>query len=303
MKIIVCMKEVSEGRGPQVSRRITAEANQRSSSTVNVYDLYALEAAMALRRKNSGVEVAALTVGPEHSDRVLRYALARGVNHAFRISSEGIAVDDPFSVGTAIARFARFFGGALICCGMMSEDSCWGIVPALVAEKLGWPWVNRVIEMAPAKDGASLRVMRKEEQGAILEVECGSPAVLACCPRMEGFDYVSAHRRARMEERPICLYSLEDLGEAVSEADAPIRILRTRNPKPRTKRTAIASKALSGEELMLAMISGTGGKKRDDQIIRGNPGELAGKILDFLLGKGILDPSQLTPDDTNNGSN
>ncbi len=289
------MKQVVDGKGPPALSQVPGGGPPPDASlTVNICDLYALEAAMAFKEKRADAEITALTIGPEDSDQVVRYALARGADHATRIWHEEISVDDPFTVGMIIAIFARLSGCSLLFCGMMSEDSCSAIVPALVAERLGWNWVNRVIGIEPAKNGSGLRVLQKGERGARLEISCGLPAVLACCPRMQGFNYVSLHRRLLVQQRPVRLHSREDLGfEAPDAVDPPMKILRTRSPKPRTKRTAIASKALTGEDLMWAMISGKGGKKQEDQLIRGDPDELAGKILDFLLEKGMLDPSQL----------
>ena len=290
------MKQVGQGNGPPTFDKGEKEGNPDClPSAVNIYDIYALEGAMDCKRRNGNIEVIALTFGPGGFDELLRYSLARGVDHAVRIWQEGIAPDDPFTIGKILAQFARRSDVSLVFCGMMSEDSCSAMMPAIIAAELSWPWANRVIRGGTMDKDREIRVVQKAERGGRLEASLGIPSVLAFCPNLDGFRYVSLHRRLRKQDSPLQLYRPEDLGMVGHDAngsEAPIKIKRIRQPKPRTKRTAIASQALSGEDLMWAMISGTK-KKQDDNLIRGAPSELADSILNLLMEKGMLDPSRI----------
>ncbi|WP_170302058.1 electron transfer flavoprotein subunit beta/FixA family protein [Desulfosarcina widdelii] len=290
------MKQVGDGEGPPTLAETSARAYL---PCVSLYDLYALEEALDLREKQPGIEITALTIGPEDCDQVVRYAMARGADHAVRIWHDSINPDDPFAIGMIVALFARFLGCSLIFCGIMSEDLRSAIMPSFAAERLGWNWLNMVIDIEPAENGSGVRVIQKREKGKRVETFCGFPAVLACCHKSDGFDYVSLHRRLRMQNKPVRLYGIDDLEmETLDLTDPPMKILKSRNPKPRTKRTPIALEALSGEDLMWGMITGSGGTKDDDQISRGSPNELAGKILDLLIEEGAVDKSQLAFDNT-----
>ena len=296
MRIIVCMKQVDQGNGPPTFDSGKKEINPNClPPAVNIYDIYALEGAMDCKQRNGDTEVIALTFGPEGFDDLLRYCLARGVDHAVRIWQEGIAPDDSFAIGKILAQFARRSDGSLVFCGMMSEDSCSAMMPAIIAGELSWPWVNRVIRMEPMDKDLGIRVVQKAEKGGRLETSLKIPAVLAFCPNLDGFRYVSLHRRLRKQHGPLQLYRPDELGIVCHDANgsnSPIKIKKIRQPKPRTKRTAIASQGMSGEDLMWAMISGTK-KKQDDNLIRGAPSELADGILNFLMEKGMLDPSRV----------
>jgi electron transfer flavoprotein alpha/beta subunit len=290
------MKQVGQGNGPPTFDKGKKEGNPNClPPAVNIYDVYALEGAMDCKQRNGNTEVIALTFGPEGFDELLRYSLARGVDHAVRIWQEGIALDDPFTIGKILAQFARWSDGSLVFCGMMSEDSCSAMMPAIIAKELSWPWVNRVIRVEHMDKDLKIRVVQKAEKGGRLETSLGIPAVVAFCPNLDGFRYVSLHRRLHKQHNALQLYRPDDLGIVCHDAnrsDPPIKIKKIREPKPRTKRTAIASQAISGEDLMWAMISGTK-KKQDDNLIRAAPSELAESILNFLMEKGMLDPSRV----------
>ena len=301
MHIIVCMKQTREGEGPPAFPRRKGLEMPSESPSINLCDIYALEAAVTLKEKGLGVQITALTVGPHSSDQVLRYALARGANHAARIWHESLSIDDAFAVGMILARFTGLSDASLLFCGMMSEDSCSAMVPAFTAAKLKWPWMNRVIHVDGVESNSSIRAVQKGEKGDRLGVLCNLPAVLAFCPCVEGFQYVSVHRQLRTTNRPIQIGELDQLELEPTELAqiSPITIVGTRYPKPRTKRTAIASQGLSGEDLMWSMISGSGGQKQDDNLVRGDPKKLADSILDYLLEEGLLDVSRLEPDYAN----
>jgi len=251
---------------------------------------------MGCKQRNTHTEVIALTFGPDGHDEILRYCLARGVDQGIRIWREGIPLDDPFSIGRMLARCARHFDISLIFCGMMSEDSRSAMMPAIMAKALGWPWANRVIRVELMDKVSGIRVVQKAERGGRLETSLVVPSVLAFCPNVDGFTYISLHRRLRKRHSPLQLYWPDELGTVSHDAaprPSPIEIKRIRQPKPRTKRTAVAFEALSGEDLMLAMISGTK-KKQNDNLIRGAPSELADSILQCLMERGMIDSSKLS---------
>ena len=303
MRIIVCVKQVHDVRTPlAVDRRTNTVTSPGAIPIMNRADLCALEAAMSLKGRTPSAEVVALSIGPADVDKVLRYCLARGVNHAWRVWDEGIPIVDSYVVSELICRIAQRSQCSLLLCGMVSEDSCSAIIPALVAEKMGWPWVNGVVSIQGLEDAEGVTVLQRGEKGGRLEINCNLPALLAFYPALSGHQYISSRRLRLAKNKPIEFYNLNRLGlqpQELRDRQSPIKVVKVRQPKPRTKRTAIASQQLSGEELMWQMISGTSGKKDDDNLVRGEPEKLAEHILNFLTEKGIFHPSKATHKEAN----
>ncbi len=303
MRIMLCVKQVIDVRAPlTVDRRTSAVTAPGTIPIINRADLCALEAAIGLKESTPSVEVTALSIGPANVDKVLRYCLARGVNVAWRIWDEGIPIGDPYIIGEIISQAVRISQCSLLLCGMMGEDSCSAIVPALVAEKMSWPWVNRVVSIKLLEDATGITVLQRGEKGGRLEIFCNLPTILAFYPALSGHQYISLRRLRLAENKPIEICNLNELGlqpHELIDRQSPVKVVKVRQPKPRTKRTAIASQQLSGEELMWQMISGTSGKKDDENLLRGEPEKLADRILNFLTEKGIYHPSKASHKESN----
>jgi electron transfer flavoprotein beta subunit len=292
MRIMVCVKQVIDVRASLiVDRRTSIVTAPGTSPVINRADICAIEAAMGVKENIKTAEVLAMNVGPPITDKTIRYCLARGVDIVWRIWDESVALGDPYIIAEIIAEAAKVSHCSLLLCGMASEDSQSAIVPALIAEKLGWPWVSRVVNIKLAENFTGVTVLQRGKRGSRLEISCCLPSVLAFYPALSGHQYVSVRRLRAAENKPYQTYSLTQLGlqsHEVISYKSPIKVIKVRQPKPRTKRTAIASQQLSGEDLMWQMISGTSAKKENDNLVRGEPIMLAERILEFLSEKGIF---------------
>lgn len=304
MRIMLCVKQVLDVRTPlTVDRRTSTVTAPGATPIINRADLCALEAAMNLKEKTPSAEVIALSIGPATVDKVLRYCLARGVNHAWRIWDEGIPVGDSYVISRVISQVAQISQCSLLLCGMVSEDSCSAVVPALVAEKMSWPWVNSVVKIQRLEEATGITVLQRGEKGGRLEIYCKLPTLLAFYPALSGHQYISSRRLRLAENKCIEIYNLKKLGlqpRELIESRSPVRAVKVRQPKPRTKRTPIASQQLSGEELMWQMISGVSGRKDDENLLRGEPEKLAERILNFLTEKGFYH-SKISHKESNKG--
>jgi electron transfer flavoprotein beta subunit len=289
---MLCVKQVVDVRTPLiVDRRTSAVTAPGTIPILNRSDLCALEVAMGLKGRTPPVKVTALSIGPANVDKVLQYCIARGVDDAWRVWDEGIPVGDPYIVSQIISQAAQLSQCSLLLCGMMSKDSGSAIVPALVAKKLNWPWVNRVISMKLPENIMGITALQRGEKANRREIFCNLPAVMAFYPTLSAHQYISLRRLRSAGNRAIQTYNLKQLGlqsQELNGSQSPVKVVKVRQPKPRTKRSAIASQELSGEELMWQMISGPSSRKDDDNLVRGEPDKLAERILLFLTEKGIF---------------
>src|ERR1700759_1230530 len=70
---------------------------------LNEWDAFSLELALQLREAAGDGEVVVVTVGDEESEEALLSCLAKGADRAVRVSSDGLAIDDPLSVARVLA--------------------------------------------------------------------------------------------------------------------------------------------------------------------------------------------------------
>lgn len=294
MRIMVCIKNILDVRLPvQVNRKgdTVALKNCDPVYIINPPDMSALEAAMSGKDSGNGSELIAVMVGGSGTGEALRYCLARGADKAWRIWEDGLDGGDPYLVSLILSRAAGKYSPDLIICGISSEDSNNGLLPAMLAERLKWPWINQVTDFKITDEGTSIKALKRAEKGSRIEVKCRTPAVLSIDRNSFPQQYVSANRLRSARHELITGFSPEDLsitGDEIDQSRRPVKVIRTRFPKPRIKRTAIPVQEVPGEELLWKMISGSNSKKEDKLLVRGSPSEQAVKIINFLMEKNML---------------
>ncbi|CAM5595519.1 Electron transfer flavoprotein subunit beta OS=Streptomyces fumanus OX=67302 GN=GCM10018772_66780 PE=3 SV=1 [Streptomyces fumanus] len=86
----------------------------------------------------SYVEITVLTVGPEDAKDALRKALSMGADKAIHVEDDDLHGTDAIGTSLVLARIQKA-GYDLVISGMASTDGTMGVVPALLAERLGVP--------------------------------------------------------------------------------------------------------------------------------------------------------------------
>lgn len=248
MRIVVCIKQVSE-----VSKYLEFTPDGRQidaafvTTSVNEADLCAVEAAMRLR-EGAGGEVVLLSVGEDDAEEALRAGLAMGPDRAVRVWSEGIAVTDPVSVGSALAQAVIAEAPDLVLCGVQSSDTGQQATGPVVAAGWGVPWITvaKSVEVV----GATLTAHREFEAGLTEIVEVDLPAVVTIQVGANEPRYGSFKEKIRAKKAEIPVF-------------AP-----TAQEPPRTMVTS-----------MSAAVAGSG---RNLVMIEGGPAEVAARILQLV---------------------
>ena len=128
MRILVCVKQVPsvmEVRLNETTKRLDRGAVE---SGMNVFDLYALEAAARLKdAMTEAVHITALCMGPESAKTILRDALALAADEAYLVSDERFAGSDLRATASILKNAIHTLekqNGAfdLICMGRASTD-------------------------------------------------------------------------------------------------------------------------------------------------------------------------------------
>ena len=172
MKILVCISHV-----PDTTAKIqfTADASALDANGVQFvitpYEEFGLTRALQLNEQLGGT-VTAVTVGDASVEPTLRKALAIGAQDAVRVDA---LATDPIQVARELSAVALAGAYDLIICGQESIDYNGGIVPAALAEILGWPVVSPCIGFDPA--GGRAKATREIDGGKEI-LDLALPAVL-----------------------------------------------------------------------------------------------------------------------------
>lgn len=248
MKIAVCLKQV-----PSTDSKIkpTADGKAADLSAVewisNPYDEFALEEALQLKEKHGG-EVVVLSVGGEKIETALRQALAVGADRAVVLKDAALAESDPLAVSRALAALVKKEEPELVLCGKQAVDDDAMAVPAMLAERLGWPQATVVVKLEVADDLASARAER-EVEGGHETVELALPAVVAAQKGLNEPRYANLKGIMAAKKKPIETLSAGDLG--VDAAASAVEVLEVSQPsQERKNRMLEGDAAQQAEELV-----------------------------------------------------
>jgi len=237
MKVAICCKAVP--LDVEADKVEVKEGEVRTNSRdlfLNEMDEYAIEAALALK-KTYDIESWAITVGPLRAQEALYVALAKGVDHAWRIDSSS---ERPENVGSALVGALKELKPDLILTGVQSVDWMGAEIGTYIAESLGIPHAFAVVEILDfGADGVRLR--KEIGGGRKAEMVLSMPALLCIQSGIQRLQYVSAMRRKKMRDTPI----QTSAGQAPSGADpfqalAQYRVVDVNPPQARGHAEMIA---------------------------------------------------------------
>ncbi|MCK0508166.1 electron transfer flavoprotein subunit beta/FixA family protein [Aromatoleum anaerobium] len=183
MRIVVCVKEVLDPAAVNnyaLAGNLKIAADGRTPDVaaiprlINGYDEQAMEAAMRIRDQGVNCTITAVSIGSDQKT-LLKHCAALGADEIVAIDPGSAAIDGQV-VANILGAYVKSIGGAdLILCGRQASDDDQGVVPLLLAEKLGLAAVTlaRAVEV----EGHSVKVVRATADGD--EVVQGSlPAVV-----------------------------------------------------------------------------------------------------------------------------
>ncbi len=251
-RYIVFLKQVP--RSTKVEIDAVTHTLKRSSALTqtNPDDLYALQAALDLKR-DTGAEVVAVSMGPASAEDVLCEALQRGADRAILLSSPAFAGSDTWCTSTVLAAAVRKVGDFdLLFFGRMAIDGDTAQVGPEVAGQLDIPQVTSLVALEGISEN-HLRACRRA--GTVIqhletELPCAvmvsrENGVLAC-PTLSGWRYAWKQEIVRWDETDLNLDP-----SAVGLHASPTKVVSTFVPCQGKSLRWLAN----AEELRLAIIS------------------------------------------------
>jgi electron transfer flavoprotein beta subunit len=257
LNIIVCVKRVPFTQEVDLEiDHVKKEVDRESLAYVmNDWDHYAIEEAVRLKEQGEGT-VTAVTIGSEEDEEVLRRCLAMGADRALRIDPGERTLDGQ---GTALvlARGVAAIPFDLILCGVQAEDGNQGLVGIMLAEYLGLAHAAVVTGIEPREGG--LLVQCELEGGVDERSQMELPALVTVQTGINEPRYVSITGIKKATRKPLEVVALDALNLSPDEL------------APRVFTEA------------LFLPPETGGA----EMIPGDPGQAAEKILQILKEKGV----------------
>lgn len=177
--ILVCIKAVadfSSGDEPVLGEHWIDDTDL--PRCMNLYDAYALEAALTMRDRGGDIRIAALSAGSDPVRGTIRRAMAMGADTGIHLAISDAPPLAPERVAAAIADYARAQHYDLILTGAMSEDAMHGVTGPMVAANLDLPCAVAAVEIERQPEAGGLAVVCEMEAGMAEIVHLSCPALV-----------------------------------------------------------------------------------------------------------------------------
>jgi len=260
MNIVVCVKYVPDSTA---DRRFEDDATVDRAGVdglLSELDEYGVEQALQLKERGAAgggdSTVTVLTVGPEQATDAIRKALQMGADKAVHVVDDAVAGSDAVATSLVIAEAVRKLGEwDIVMFGMASTDGSMGVVPVMVAERLGVPAATLASEVQV--DGRTVRI-RRDGDVATETVEAALPALVSVTDQSGEARYPSFKGIMAAKKKPLETWSLADLGidaELVGLSSAWTEVQRTDPRPPRAAGQVVTDDGGSGAQALVEFLA------------------------------------------------
>ena len=214
LRIVVCVKYVPDATGDRRFADDNTTDRDSVDGLLSELDEYGVEQALKIAEASGDAEVTVLTVGPDDAKDALRKALSMGADKAVHVNDDDIHGTDVIGTSAILAKAIEKTGYDLVVCGMASTDGTMGIVPALLAERLGIPQVTLLSEVSV--EGGTVKG-RRDGDAATELLEASLPAVVSVTDQSGEARYPSFKGIMAAKKKPVESLDLDDLGIEADE--------------------------------------------------------------------------------------
>ncbi|RAX47815.1 electron transfer flavoprotein subunit beta [Arthrobacter sp. AQ5-05] len=212
----------------------------------------ALEAALKHKDADKSVEIVAVTMGPAAAAEALRKALSMGADSAIHVSDESLAGSDALDTAKALAAALQDAGCDLVIAGNESTDGRGGVVPAMIAEALGLPFLGPLDSLDVA--GGTVRGRRSDGRGTTT-LRATTPAVVSVTEASGEARFPKFKGILGAKRKPVALRSASDLGLAAHDAGKGNLVLSSSRRPARTAGTKIVDDGQAASQLAAYLVA------------------------------------------------
>jgi electron transfer flavoprotein beta subunit len=209
MNIVVCVKQVPDTAVERTLRPGDGTLDRQTpDGLINELDEYAIEEGLKIAEAHGG-EVTILSMGPAKATESIRKALSMGADKAVHVSDEALAGSDALVTSLVLSLVLKQTGFDLVICGSESTDARTGVLPAMLAERLGVPQLTLASKVDIS--GSEVTIRRTTDDG--YSVVTGSlPAVVSVVEKINEPRYPSFKGIMAAKKKPVQTMSLADVG-------------------------------------------------------------------------------------------
>jgi electron transfer flavoprotein beta subunit len=230
MKIFVLVKEVPDTYGDRTLNLETGLAERAAGDVVlDEITERALEVALSYADTNEGTEVVALSMAPETSTATVRRALAIGAASAVHIADEQLAGADLGLTAETLAAAIRRAAPDLVITGNLSTDGSGGVIPAMLAEHLGFAQATALSSVEITADAVT--GTRAADAGS-QTVSAPLPAVISITEALPDARFPNFKGIMAAKKKPLEVLSIADLDVSADPGVAPRTIMTSVAAKP-----------------------------------------------------------------------
>ncbi|MFJ8233641.1 electron transfer flavoprotein subunit beta/FixA family protein [Streptomyces sp. NPDC094448] len=210
LRIVVCVKYVPDASGDRGFADDLTVDREGVDGLLSELDEYAVEQALRISEAAGGdASVTVLTVGPEDAREAVRKALSMGADSGVHVEDDGVHGSDVMGTSLVVASAVEKAGFDLVVCGMASTDGVMGVLPALLAERLGVAQLSLLSEVSVAGGVVS---GRRDGDVASEVVEAELPAVVSVTDQSGEARYPSFKGIMAAKKKKVESWDLEELG-------------------------------------------------------------------------------------------
>ncbi|MFF1919788.1 electron transfer flavoprotein subunit beta/FixA family protein [Streptomyces sp. NPDC058221] len=255
LRIVVAVKYVPDATGDRRFAHDLTTDRDGADGLLSELDEYAVEQALQIAEDAGDAEVTVVTVGPEDARDAIRKALSMGADKGVHVEDDGIHGSDAMGTSLILAKAIERTGYDLIVTGMASTDGTMGVLPAMLAERLGLPQVTYLsaIDVADGKVTG-----RRDGDAASEELEATLPALVSVTDRSGEARYPSFKGIMAAKKKPVTSLDLDDLGIQADEVglDGAWTEVEDAAPRPARARGTIVTDEGEGAGQLAEFLAG-----------------------------------------------
>uniref|UniRef100_UPI003F4D929C electron transfer flavoprotein subunit beta/FixA family protein n=1 Tax=Sinomonas puerhi TaxID=3238584 RepID=UPI003F4D929C len=204
----------------------------------------ALEVALQQREAHGG-EVVVLTMGPGQAEDAIRKALAMGADRGVHVVDDAFSGADALRTSEVLSAALRRIGFDLAVAGDRTSDGRGGVVPAMIAERLGIGQAT-YLSAVDVADGA-VTGQRVTESGTE-SVRAHLPAIVSVTEKAAEPRYPNFRGIMKAKKKPVDILTAADLG-VDADPHAGVRATDISERPARTAGIRIVDDGTAGRQL------------------------------------------------------
>jgi electron transfer flavoprotein beta subunit len=233
-KIVVAVKYVPDATANRSFSSDNTVDRAGVDGLLSELDEYAVEQALQIVEAGEG-EVTVLTVGPDDAADAIRKALQMGADAGVHVKDDAIHGSDAFATSLVLAEAIKKLDYDLLVFGMTSTDGGMGVVPTLVAERLGIPAVTYASEVTV--DGDTVKI-RRDGDTAAQTIEASGKVLVSVTDQTGEARYPSFKGIMAAKKKDVQEWTLSDLGVDAANVGLDNAWTKVDSFEPRPPRTA-----------------------------------------------------------------